>query len=106
MLIVTEVAEMTEEIREGNPDVYVEQDGVKIPIELPEIPSFILTENGNTPEEKMTFRKPEGEAIELADVLIRCLDYAGSKGWDVDALVRTKLEYNKTRSFRHGGKLL
>jgi NTP pyrophosphatase (non-canonical NTP hydrolase) len=41
---------------------------------------------------------------ELADTIIRILDLANGLGIDMDAAVRAKLEKNKTRGFRHGGK--
>ena len=50
--------------------------------------------------------KPEGIAVEMADCLIRILDWAGDEGVDMDAIVRDKMKYNKTRPFRHGGKKL
>ena len=40
----------------------------------------------------------------LADVLIRVLDCASGLGLDMDAAVQAKIEKNKTRGFRHGGK--
>ena len=49
-------------------------------------------------------RKPEGVAIELADCIIRILDYCGAQGIDVDEATRIKHEYNKSRPYRHGGK--
>lgn len=48
--------------------------------------------------------KPEGIAVELIDCVIRILDYLAYIGWDVEAIVRAKHEYNKTRPYRHGGK--
>lgn len=42
--------------------------------------------------------------IELADAIIRILDYCGYAGIDIDAAVERKHEYNKTRPYRHGGK--
>lgn len=50
--------------------------------------------------------KPEGIAVEMADVIIRILDWCGKEGIDMDAILRIKTEYNKTRSYRHGGKKL
>ena len=50
--------------------------------------------------------KPEGIAVEMADCIIRILDWAGKEGLDMDAIVREKMEYNKTRPYRHGGKVL
>lgn len=47
---------------------------------------------------------PEGEAVELADAIIRICDYFGYKGWDLESVLRAKLDYNKGRSYRHGGK--
>lgn len=49
--------------------------------------------------------KPEGEAIELVDVIIRIFDYFGKKNWDLENLLQIKCTYNSERSHRHGGKL-
>lgn len=49
--------------------------------------------------------KPEGWGIELIDCIIRILDTLGYYGLDTDALLVSKMEYNRTRPFRHGGKL-
>ena len=50
--------------------------------------------------------KPQGVAVEMVDVLIRVLDWFGSEDLNVEAVVRQKHEYNKTRPYRHGGKEL
>lgn len=50
--------------------------------------------------------KPEGLPVELADVLIRIFDFCGRYSVDISTAVRLKLEYNKHRSYRHGGKRL
>jgi NTP pyrophosphatase (non-canonical NTP hydrolase) len=76
MLMVSEIAEATEEIRNGQLPIY-SKDG-----------------------------KPEGEAIELADCVIRIMDYFESQGWDLEAAIKTKSEYNETRPYRHGGKTI
>lgn len=75
MLAVTEIAEATECARNGEPDWYIDEKG-----------------------------KPCGEAVEIADAIIRLLDYCGYRKWDIDAIVREKLAFNKTRPHRHGGK--
>lgn len=49
--------------------------------------------------------KPEGLGSELADVIIRACDTAGAMGIDMEAELRAKLAFNRTRSHRHGGKI-
>jgi len=48
--------------------------------------------------------KPEGEAIELADAVIRIMDYCEFVGIDLEQAIQLKHEYNKTRPYRHGNK--
>jgi len=56
---------------------------------------------------------PESEKIpgyskleeELADVVIRLLDFAAGAGLDIAGAVAAKMAYNETRPYRHGGKL-
>jgi NTP pyrophosphatase (non-canonical NTP hydrolase) len=50
--------------------------------------------------------EPTGIGIELADALIRILDYAQEAEIDLDQLVRIKTEFNRTRSYRHGNKVV
>ena len=52
------------------------------------------------------YKKPEGIPIELADVVIRVADMCGYYGIDLEEAVRIKMEYNKTREHRHGGKVI
>lgn len=82
MLLVSEVAEAFEEYRSGHFDeiYYVDQS-----IDQPS--------------------KPEGGAIELADLIIRLTEMAAQRGMNLDEAVRIKASYNETRSHRHGGKL-
>lgn len=39
---------------------------------------------------------------ELADIIIRVLDIAGFCGFDMENIILEKLEYNKTRPYKHG----
>lgn len=48
--------------------------------------------------------KPEGIPIELADAIIRILQFCGTHGVDIQTAFDFKMKYNTTRSYRHGGK--
>lgn len=48
--------------------------------------------------------KPEGFGIEVVDNIIRSIDLLHALGYDIEQLMELKHEYNKTRSYRHGGK--
>lgn len=58
--------------------------------------------NGNPPDDKI----PDfyGAEAELADIVIRCMDLAASRGWKLAEAIVAKHAMNKTRSHRHGGK--
>lgn len=90
MLIVTEVAEASEEVRNKKPDIYTRRE---------------LNKPGS--EEGVSFSdKPEGEIAELADVVIRVMDYFGFMGWDLEEAIAMKHNHNVCRSLRHGGKAI
>lgn len=48
--------------------------------------------------------KPIGMATELADIVIRVGDLCGALGIDLEAMVSLKMQYNATRTHRHGGR--
>jgi NTP pyrophosphatase (non-canonical NTP hydrolase) len=58
---------------------------------------------GNLPDKHL----PEflSEEVELADVIIRILDYAEGMNLRVIEAILAKADYNKTREYKHGGKL-
>ncbi len=101
MLIVSEVAEATEEVRGGRPPVHVvnKHDGSIASIDVPSPESFILTDG-----DQRIQLKPEGEAVELADAVIRIADWFGRHGWDLEAIVKAKMAYNATRGHRHASE--
>lgn len=107
MLCVSELAEALEEYRNGRPTLYYprnaggvccEEDGSAHCGSRPY--------NPNNPEAPCSAqsKKPEGVAVELADCVIRILDYCGHAGIDLEEAIRIKHEYNKSRPYRHGGK--
>jgi len=98
MLVTTEIAEAYEEIRNNHEldliyytvngvDYALRQDAMDAPLFNPAI-------------------KPEGFMVEIADVLIRLLDFIEHYKLTpvlIHAL-RLKLAYNETRPYRHGNK--
>ena len=50
--------------------------------------------------------KPDGIAVELADCIIRILDYCGKENIDIENIIKIKHEHNKTRPYKHGGKVI
>ena len=58
---------------------------------------------GNPPDDKVP--EFDGVSTELADAIIRIMDYGYAKGYDVAGALVAKLEFNKTRERMHGGKV-
>ena len=50
--------------------------------------------------------KPEGIPVEIADYFIRGFDFCELNGIDLNCAIALKMEYNKTRPYRHGGKIV
>jgi NTP pyrophosphatase (non-canonical NTP hydrolase) len=48
--------------------------------------------------------KPDGIPIEMADAIIRILDWCEANNVDIEEALLEKMEYNESRPFRHGGK--
>jgi hypothetical protein len=48
--------------------------------------------------------KPEGVPSEMADVVIRVLDFCGANNIDLESMITEKLDYNASRGRMHGGK--
>ena len=76
MLVVSELAEAMEELRQpGVREVYYSEGG-----------------------------KPEGIGPELADATLRLLGLCHAWGIDIEKFMEEKNAYNKTRTMGHGGK--
>lgn len=71
-LIHSELSEALEEYRSGRPMLWHEEQG-----------TATLYANGEE-YEKFTQYKPEGIVVELADAVIRILDYCGKRGLDIE----------------------
>jgi NTP pyrophosphatase (non-canonical NTP hydrolase) len=73
------------------------------------LPELLVMVHSEVSEVVEAYRKDQGNGIiasELADIIIRVLDIAGLYDIDLGWYVRTKMEHNKTRPYRHGGKLV
>ena len=107
MLCVSELSEALEEYRSGRPVEWYACEEVKSEKTHACNPKdeYDCTEYGNEAMCRYRGRKPEGIGTELADCIIRILDYCGHAGIDIDGIMARKMEYNKSRPYRHGGKV-
>lgn len=99
----SELSEALEEYRNQNLLIYYNCCNVK------GHPCAIESKNGCLNHQKEDIcshrgKKPEGVAVELADCILRILDYCGRVEIDIEDIVKKKHEYNKTRPYRHGNK--
>ena len=103
-LIHAELSEALEEYRDGKPLVYG-----TCAISPEDCKYHKICDNvgqPGIPGQKEGPCKPEGIAVELADVILRTLDLMAALGVDVDAVVMAKHRYNLGREYRHGGKTI
>lgn len=70
------------------------------------VPAILALIHSEVSEALEAFRKDDKENFieELADVVIRVLDCTGGLGMDIDTAIQEKLEKNRHRGYRHGGK--
>lgn len=94
IMMVTELAEAVEEYRSSKDDI----------THIYHSHPIIADELGIA--EDVSVSKPEGVPIELADLAIRLFDTCAFYGIDLFSAIEMKMEYNKTRSQRHGNKKL
>lgn len=88
MLVVGELAEAHEATRKGKT---AHKD-------------FVSVATGSLEADKGDFELyvKDTEEDEIADAVIRLLDYCGNRGIDLDAHINLKLAYNQSRPYRHG----
>lgn len=102
----SELSEALEEYRNGKPELYFNctLDGVNDNDECDDRRKDCYYREGKG--DICAKAKPEGIAVELADCIIRILDYCGHEGIDIEKALEIKHEFNKTRPYRHGNKAL
>lgn len=100
----SELSEALEEYRNENPMEWYECMDYECPCDGETCASWDHAENKCAYNRRKD--KPEGIAVEMADCLIRILDWAAYAGVDMEGIVRRKMAYNNTRPYRHGGKKL
>jgi hypothetical protein len=96
--------ELAREIHELNHKWWHDEQGVKLQrnkgellcLIHSEISEIMEGERKNLMDDKLPHRKMA--EVELADALIRILDYAAGFGYDLDGAVTEKLEYNYHRA--------
>lgn len=54
--------------------------------------------------DKQEMEKPEGVGIEMADAVIRIMDWCEAHNVDLQSMIAVKMAYNEKRPYRHGGK--
>ena len=104
-LIHSEVSEALEDHRDGHTPTEVWYEipkgfrdaGQKIPFDhlqvIDDSESTVLT-------------KPCGIPSEMADIIIRVLDFCGAHKIDIEKAVREKMAFNATRPRKHGRKVI
>lgn len=106
LLPATPLNVLAKEIREIN-----RANGWDIPCEEDwdhehRIPTLLCLVHSEVSEALEAFRKEDDDNLceELADIVIRCLDMSIGLGIDLDREVKRKLDRNRQRGYKHGGK--
>ena len=77
------------------------EDGTLIALIMSEAAEALeALRKGNKPDEHCP--QFSGAEVELADVVIRIMDMAEARGWNVAGAIVAKHEFNKGRPYKHG----
>ena len=77
------------------------EDGTLIALIMSEAAEALeALRKGNGPDEHCP--QFSGAEVEMADVVIRIMDMAEARGWDVAGAIVAKHEFNKGRPYKHG----
>ena len=77
------------------------EDGTLIALIMSEAAEALeALRKGNGPDEHCP--QFSGAEVELADVVIRIMDMAEARGWNVAGAIVAKHEFNKGRPYKHG----
>jgi len=101
--VLQQLAEEIRQINEGNGWNVTQPEQWGGAYKVPAILALIHSEVSEALE---AFRHDDGENFieEMADIVIRVLDCVAAFTDDFDSVVRAKLEKNRQRGYRHGGK--
>lgn len=103
-LMHSELSEALEELRAGHAANETYYPIRPLPMTLPSgVGSYDEAAKRHI-EKQRGNRKPEGVPSEMADVVIRILDFCGANEIDLEAIILEKLDYNASRGRMHGGK--
>ena len=94
------INELAVEIHQNNVDAgwwdKPREKGTLLMLVVSEIAEAMEGERKDLMDDHLPHRKMA--EVELADAVIRILDYAGAFGYDVEGAIAEKLEYNKHRA--------
>ncbi|QNJ59294.1 MazG-like nucleotide pyrophosphohydrolase [Mycobacterium phage MrMiyagi] len=97
-LLHSEVTEAFESYRDNEPQLAYEYNWGD-EVEIRKDPVMLVAGHENP-----VYGKPIGEASELADVIIRVLDWADEREIPLIKAIIEKHKFNQTRAYRHGNK--
>lgn len=96
--------ELAQEIMQVNQEKGFNDEPLNIPIAIAlmhsELSEALEADRKHLMDDKLPHRN--GVEVELADCIIRILHCSARAGYDIHGAVREKLDYNKTRPYKHG----